>query len=516
MLQRRKRMSASFNAVILPEPLLIFGGSFPSPDPKAGLALFGPYALGTNRIRIGIVGDTKTVNQSSFLLREMMHPISGSTDYPRWTPDFPGMSLTGPLKCEFVIPDSLKRIISHEEVLRLEKMENVSERVGYAVSLFSTNVGNLKELEEPPHIVICAPPRRMMDLCIPPEGSNNERRGRKSSAERKIVSAQRKLHPSQSLLADFLPDLKTTEDELLQSLASSNFHNFLKARVMALSTPIQMIRPYTLDSLYEGIGRKTQEKATIAWNLATALLYKTEARPWILKDTPISTCFVGISFYREGLHRSGRMGTSLAQVFAPDGDGLVLRGERFDWPSRESPHLSTDAARRLLSKALSAYEQHTGRKPDRVVVHKSSRHSAEEIEGFRVALEGIRHCDLLSITTGAKGIRFFRSGLNPVLRGTAIALPGNAWLLYTKAYSPFLQVYPGPRVPRPLEITQDFGDMPMERLNSEILGLTKLNWNSADHSCLLPITLEFSRQIGTILREIPAGSIVQTKYRYYM
>lgn len=34
--------------------------------------------------------------------------------------------------------------------------------------------------------------------------------------------------------------------------------------------------------------------------------------------------------------------------------------------------------------------------------------------------------------------------------------------------------------------------------------LTKMNWNSANFSGLMPITIRFSKLVGDILREIPA------------
>jgi len=508
--------SPDLTARILSEPSLVFGGSFPSPDPKLGLTLYGPYSKSTDSVRIGIVGDKTTTSQTAQLLEEFKRPVEGPTRHPRWTPSFPGVSLSSPFRCELVTSPKWYQTITSDEMGRLESIGQLEKRVAYSVDLFVGYVRNLKELEDPPHVVICAPPRRMMDLCIPREARPGQRRGKRSEAEERVAAIRRSLHPSQRLLGDYFPELHTAEEELLRAEASDNFHNFLKAKVMSLGVPTQMIRPYTLDAVFTRERGRLQDLATVAWNLCVALLYKTNARPWRLSEVMVGTCFVGVSFYREKAVFGGNMGTSLAQVFSPEGEGLVLRGERFEWPTGRSPHLSGAAANRLLERAITLYTQHTKQKPRRVVLHKSSRFWEEELDGFRSALEGVPKHDFVAIATRARRIKFYRQGYNPVMRGTTITLHDGSWLLYTKAYSPFLQVYPGPRVPRPLEILQHEGDSPAEVINEELLGLTKLNWNSADFSSLHPITLQFSRQVGTILRELPPGVTPQTKYLFYM
>lgn len=508
--------SRSITARILPEPSLLFGGSYPSPDPKTGLALYGPYSLSTHTVRVGIVGDRRTIDQTGQLLEMMKRSIEGPARHPRWTPSFPGMTASGPLKCEIEWSPKWYGQITSDEMEMLERKDRFEERVAYSVGLFVKYAKLLQEREDSPHIVICVPPRRMMDLCIPPELRTRERRGRRSVAEQEAMAMRRRIHPSQRLLGDFFEEFKSTEQELLEDEASENFHNFLKAKMMPLALPTQMIRPYTLDAIFNGKGRAIQDSATVAWNLAVALMYKAEARPWRLAEVPAGTCFIGISFYREKPVFGGSVGTSMAQVFSPEGEGLVLRGERFEWPRGQSPHLERDAAKRLLERAVALYTEHTRQKPMRVVVHKSSKFWEDEIDGFQSALDGIPIHDFVTVTERARRIRFYRQGYHPVLRGTTVRLPDDSWILYTKGYSPYLEVYPGPRVPRPLEVLQHIGDSPSDKINSEILGLTKLNWNSADFSSLLPITLHFSRRVGIILRELPPGTTPQTRYRFYM
>jgi hypothetical protein len=74
-------------------------------------------------------------------------------------------------------------------------------------------------------------------------------------------------------------------------------------------------------------GGGTQDPASIAWNLLTALYYKAGNRPWQLQMLPENACYVGVSFYKETPYANADLQTSLAQVFGA-GEGLVLKGRR--------------------------------------------------------------------------------------------------------------------------------------------------------------------------------------------
>jgi hypothetical protein len=504
------------HATILEEPLLLFGRSFPAVDPKLGITLYGPYSSGKKVIRIGIIGDKNTISQVNTILKRLEQPIEGPTTHPLWTQDFPGVSPDSPFRCKLLTSQEWWQTITSKDVNTLDKFSDVKQRISQSVEIFFRYIKNLAEREETPDVIICAPPKRMMDLCVTAEESRLRRASKRKRKSRK----QKKgggFASTQKYLLDYIPELKEEDYyQLAFKRTADNFHHFLKARAMSLGIPTQLILPSTLNAYTLPRRKPKQDDASFAWNLSVALLYKSGGRPWRPGNISVGTCFIGVLFYREREVFGGQMGTSLAQVFTPEGEGLVLRGERFPWPFNRSPHLKRDGAKRLVEKALTLYEQHTRVKPSRVVVHKTSKYTDEELEGFKETLEGIPEYDLLTIATRAKGIRFFRLGYHPIIRGTKIAFPDKTWLLYTKAYIPFLKVYPGPRVPLPLEIIQHIGDSSQEKLSLEILTLTKLNWNSADFCTLLPITLHFARRVGNILRELPPGITPKNKYLYYM
>ena len=509
-------ISKVVTATILDEPMLLFGGSFPAADPKLGISLYGPYST-EKTIKLGIVGDKNTISQVCTIIEQLKQPIEAPTEYPMWTQGFPGMSPDSPFRCELQTSSEWWQVITDKDASPLEKYYDVKQRISIAVNVFIKCIKNLLEKEggRALDVIICAPPKKMMDLCVTAEESRLARHFRRGSKRQRKKAD---FAPTQTYVLDFIPELKKTQYEQAFKRTADNFHHFLKARAMMpdIAVPTQLILPYTLNTYTLPDQPPMQDPATFAWNLSVALLYKAGGRPWRPDKIPLGTCFIGISFFRERTVYGGQMGTSVAQVFTPEGEGLVLRGSRFPWPANRSPKLRRDDAKRLVEKALALYEQHTRVKPSRVVIHKSSKFTDDELKGFDEGLSDIHQRDFLAVVKRQKRIRFFRLGYNPVIRGTKISFPDGTWLLYTKAYIPFLKIYPGPRVPLPLEIIQHIGDTPPENLSLEILMLTKLNVNSADFCSFLPITLEFSRKVGNILKELPPGVTPQNRYLYYM
>ncbi|MGB6464494.1 MAG: hypothetical protein WBF38_09775, partial [Nitrosotalea sp.] len=230
------------------------------------------------------------------------------------------------------------------------------------------------------------------------------------------------------------------------------------------------------------------------------------------------TCYVGISFFIDKLHPKQEIQISMAQIFTHNGEGLVLRGTEVDVDEHtKQAYLKKDQAETLLSNAIAKYVQKANRTPSRVVVHKTSAFSQAEQEGFNEAIYKLGKIfkDFVTIKSGSAGINFLRMGVYPVLRGTLIKTDENSNLLYTSGFSPRIRTYAGHRIPNPLRITH-IGDSSKPEIASEILGLTKLNWNTTSFSTFLPITLSFANEVGKVLSELPEEKIVQDHYRFFM
>jgi hypothetical protein len=299
-----------------------------------------------------------------------------------------------------------------------------------------------------------------------------------------------------------------------------NLRRGLKAEVMQYGIPTQLIQPQTLrlTEQAESSKRVNQDIATRAWNFITALYHKAGASPWRLAEIEAGVCFIGISFYKE-LHESNPyLRTSLAQAFTSAGDGYVFRGKTFEWKGDEknkTPHLDQVSACSLMTDIVDLYKrQNRGSLPSRIVVHKSSRFWEDERNGFEEACKNIPRKDFVAL--GWRGIQFYRPGTYPPLRGTYVKFSDDNFLLYLLGYIKYLHTYPGPRAPQPVEILEHYGDSPWDTVLTEILALTKMNWNTADFACGNPVTLAFSQRVGQILAELPKNRKPREEYRFYM
>ena len=59
-------------------------------------------------------------------------------------------------------------------------------------------------------------------------------------------------------------------------------------------------------------------------------------------------------------------------------------------------------------------------------------------------------------------------------------------------------------------------ERPSDMLATEILGLTKMNWNSTQFDHSMPITLCAADKVGDVLKYIPKDMKLCPRYSYYM
>jgi hypothetical protein len=154
--------------------------------------------------------------------------------------------------------------------------------------------------------------------------------------------------------------------------------------------------------------------------------------------------------------------------------------------------------------------------PARLVCHKSSYFSKAELAGCQAATDtlGIDSYDLLSMRRSRT--RFYRSGAYPPLRGTAVVHKNGA-IVYTNGSVDFYRCYPGLYTPRTLDIRFDRVEQSQKGLLDEILGLTKMNWNSTEMATFEPLTLDAAREVGSILRYVPSQEQkLQSRFSFFM
>lgn len=481
-------------AELLNEPELEFGGGFRHIDIRFGIMSYGPLDvtsdLAPKRIKIGLVGTENTVERFLSWLEQSKTGLDAKTgNKPNLFPRFPGLTGDVGLRTTVAAGRELTRTVHPKNIRQILKIKEHNEAVVQAVELFFRELEYLSNSKTViPNVLVCAPPIELFRYLEKPEDDDEQLESEEESGER----------------------------------ARLDFHDSLKAKSLGLKMPIQFVRPATYDpSVHEirkkGTRRQLQDPATRAWNFFTALYYKAGGTPWrLLRDpTDYASCFVGISFYRS-LDESSVF-TSVAQVFNERGQGVILRGGPAEYiKDDKQPHLPFEDAYRLLKKSLEAYRDEHETVPARVVVHKSSLFTETEGEAFEKAVDEFNVSRRDFITLAHSFTRFFRVGAYPPLRGTFVGLDEERSLLYTKGSVDFFKLYPGLYVPKTLLIRSQGTDQTPRQLASEILALTKLNWNNTQFDSFFPITLQAARQVGDILRHLPDQAPELTRYAYYM
>lgn len=473
--------------VVLDEPPLEFSGGARHVDPRHGIADYGPAdatSTAVRTIRAGIVGTPAAIDGVRRWFDRCRQPIPakdsrlGNLFVP-----FPGFDTAAGFRSTLIWDSRLERPIRDRDLKRLAGL-NPQQAVRSAVDLYATE---LEALDEEPgcDVVIIARPD---DL---PEGAE---------AQPDPEAPWRKAPPPEHV---------------------DDFRALLKATAMRFSRPIQIIRRTTWDPTFTPPGgqkRRLQDEATRAWNLHTALYYKAGGVPWRLprEATDLTSCYVGVTFYRST--DNAVLHTSVAQVFNQRGDGVIVRGAAVKVTRKDrEPHLARADAQALLADALSRYRSEHRTLPARVVLHKTSSYTDDETAGFRAAADGagIEILELLWLP-GSDPARLFRSAEHPPLRGTMLTLDTDRHILYTRGSVPYYGTYPGMYIPSPLPFRLVDTESSPEALASELLALTKMNWNQTQLDAREPITLRTADRVGEILRHLGPHDRPQGRYAFYM
>ncbi|MDG6912533.1 MAG: hypothetical protein JRN35_05565 [Nitrososphaerota archaeon] len=492
------------------ESVLIFGNGGRHVDPKAGLALFGPsgHAKGggtPKSISVGIVGPEDATEAARTWLESLNSPVDNDKDNPRLYPTFPGIPVAfgATLECS---ENLIHNIPPKRLALALDQEHK--RAVNSCAALFTEGLEILKAKAGRPNVVVYAWSDPIINKCVGGSASDSlppaERRFRHQLISQ-VTAGQTRFFP-----------LDDDAEQLLQSGKSGwNLHAQCKVEAMDHSRrlPIQILMPRTYG------GESQRSDPGTPWNISTALFYKAGGIPWRPADPEASTCYVGIEFFRDKTARDKRMRTCVAQVFSDEGEGLVLRGSQFEHTGslRRTPRMNEKVAETLVSDAVEMFRKHHhGQAPVRVVVHKSSYWVKEERRGANAALEEVETHDLVSIQKH-RTIQFLRHGTQPPVRGTLVTLNTSQFSLYTHGYVPYLSAYPGMRVPRPLLVTRNEGSTGPMKLASEMMKLTKLNWNAARFSSQMPCTLAYADIVKEVLSQVPPDmEDISEDYSSYM
>ena len=419
-------------------------------------------------MHVGFVGTGEAVEHARQFYEECSEGVSSDDQHI----PFPGSKFDRGFRTELRVDSALSELVTRRENEEVRRIRRQPERFEAAAELLRSKVELLTRKDHPLDYVVLVLSEEFYDRCH---------------------------------IADYFVDKESVHRDLRLAL---------KARAMKHQKATQILLETTTGLVPSS--RELDHKSRIAWNLFTGLYFKADGLPWGPTELPPINCFVGVSFFRP-LGDKSTLRTSVAQAFDENGEGLVLRGHESAWDEEKqgkSPHLSDELAHDLMQMVLNRYKEERHQLPQRVVLHKSSRFESGERAGFESALKSIGYYDLVTVTP-TSSVRLVRAGRYPPLRGTVFTV-GDSSYLYTNGYTPELGGFPHGHVPSPLEIVDHIGDTPKSKLLREVMVLTKMDWNSADFSKLRPITLEFSRAVGAIMREVPRDEEPQPKYKFYM
>ena len=479
---------------IIRESNLFFGNNHPTIDPKVGLLNYGPYGIPDSdfspiTISVGVISTSEYFENLKTWLERLSYRIEGRPipDSDVRSIDFPGINKESPLGFELKILDSSIEIITKQELLKALQSEDRKERILKVFEIYKQKFSDMSGNHPKPDVIFLPIDDEIMDNCKD-----------KRFKQDKIVFERRTFDKTKRF----------------QDVPLFDFHNALKVLAIKYGVITQLIRPNTLK-----FADDVQDEATIAWNFAVATYYKGTGVPWKLADVDDQTCFVGLSFYQEISKEVRNMRTSMAHVYMKTGESQIIRGNSFRWDPDQglTPQLSKDNAELIVRDVISLYERQKGKLPRRIVIHKSSRFSGDELSGFDNGTKDIDLVDYVHIN-GHVDIRSFPQGFSyPPIRGTLFGRD-NYWLLYTTGYIPSLGTYPGATIPEPLGIDIVKSSSNYYTICKDILALTKLDWNTTDFCRREPVTLSVSKKVGEILSELHENDVLDPPhgYRHYM
>lgn len=510
-------MSKQRELLLFEEPQLTFGFGQQLAHPKDGLLLYGPFynPHAGGRMRIGLI----TTAEGELRYRKWIKKLSkvirpAKADDPNHTV-FPGFQAT--FQAEWPENPTTTLIVDANDLHRAICMEDRHQAIHKSVSLYADAIS--KFVRERSEVTL--------DLWIAVIPEEVYRLGRPQSKVGKDERQESELLMNKKAATRLLrePSLFASDNVAAEIyLYELNFHNQLKARLLQEKIVIQVIRETTLapEDFKKSNGmplRSLQDQATLAWNIATTAFFKAGGQPWKLSTPRPGVCYVGIVFKKEVLGADENNACCGAQMFLDSGDGVVFRGAVGPWysPTNKQFHLSREKARELMALIVTAYRQaHNGASPTELFVHGKTRFSIDEWEGFRDTVP--ENCKVACVQIREDlSLKLFRPRDTNVARCLGWAETPSKGYLWTKGFIPRLQTYPGREVPNPLSIEVVRGEADISVVMSDVLALTKLNYNTCIFSDGVPVTLRFADTIGEILTAGPIrDDLPPLPFRYYI
>jgi hypothetical protein len=516
--QRPRRQS--FKLDVLDEPKIMVGHNQIFVHPRDGLFLAGPLVTAGQPLEIplGAIGTTiglKLFRQFCAKVRGFINPRPAHRAGPGLQRQaWPGFKAI--FSCDWPADPIARVAISQERLESAIRAMFHHEAIHDVATLLEEAIdGYLTENEFDP---------RVWFLIIPDDtflyGRPNKQPPKKERHRGKVtfneVAARQILRDGALLPEDyehaqifrFRPDL----------------HNQLKARLLQghRSPIVQFIREKTLrhfladDDTWEA--RHASDPTEIAWNLCTSVFYKAAGRPWQLHSIRPGVCYVGIVFKKDYTESDPENASCAAQMFLDSGDGVVFKGTDGPYysPKTKEFHLSRERAAELIQTVIKSYkDNHDNVAPRELFIHGRTRFDDREFSGFKRGAG-----DGTSVVTirirDDRGLKLFRLGEYPVMRGTVLYVSKKNGYLWTRGTVAHLRTYIGSEVPNPLHVEIVQGECDLSTVMKDVLALTKVNFNGCMFADGMPVTLRFADAVGEILTAAPSQPSSPWAFKHYI
>ncbi len=505
------------------EPQLEFGYRQKLEYPRDGLFLYGPpfSEARVSEIRYGVIGTAQGVQRfqvwcqlvSGFI--NIPEPTVRSKEIEPQHVPFPGFEQAfgarWPVKPVQTICD-----IDSTELQNALKISNRHEAIKSAVEVYvNPLIDAQNRLEDPPSFWFVVIPEEVYTL------------GRPKSQVPKVNQIQGEVLVSaaRARSLQFQPTIfGDDEKEAVVYKYATHFRRQLKARLLQDRIVTQIVRETTLapQEFIKKSGfplRRLEDEATVAWKLCTGAYYKAGGRPWQLADVRPGVCYVGLVYKQTDPLSDSRNACCAAQMFLSSGEGVVFRGALGPWYSSKTKqyHLDQPNARSLIEMVGEEYKRlHDGKPPTELFIHARSNFSDIEWKGFEEGCPPNTRLVGVQIRDARDDLKLYSIGKYPVIRGTAALVNERNAFLWTAGYVPRLDTYMGPETPNPIQVKVQRGECELETVLLDVLGLTKINFNSCIFNDRLPVTIKFADAVGDVLVSAPVEGEPKLPFKFYI
>lgn len=496
--------------IYIKEPLIRFQYGQNHIDPRDGLTLFGPLSKElTNIGNIGIIGPRKARERMRNWLTTIQAPVQlQEVEIAR--PNFPGIESVFGIKLNLSTIQEIE--VPETEINRYLNYTDNHQRVFNLVDLYSSRLIKYVNDEKPPV--------SMWFVVIPDDVHTYGKPKSRVAKGKSNITVGIKNRFSQNN-----PFLFPEFDELQEAYKYEvNFHNQLKAKLLQDRIITQVIRESTI--AYRDFKNKygqpqrdlTIFETAIAWNISTTLYYKLGGMPWKLDSVRDKVCYVGLVYKKLENLNDAKSACCAAQMFLDSGDGMVFKGNTGKWydPITKEFHIDRLTAFSLMKEAIDTYKEENNQQfPNEVFIHAKTYFDDDEWQGFLDACNN--HTKLTGVRIRPENtFKMYRDNAYPIPRGSAFILNQTKAFLWTKGYVPKIRTVTGLETPNPLSIEVTRGSENIQTVCSDVLSLTKLNYNSCTFADGLPVTLRFANNIGEVITAGPTEGINRLSFRHYI